>query len=147
MAKSEWSEDDWYAKAARYCAAAEHCPQEVRDKLRQWEYDGDTETLLRRLREDGYTDDRRYCRAYVHDKTAFQGWGKRKIQAMLLAKRLPEEEINAALAETDEEDYRKTLLHLAEQKKGLGKEKLLRFLLQRGFAYQEITESIPAEWL
>jgi len=144
MENKEWSEDEWYAKAARYCAAAEHCCSEVREKLRQWGYDGDCTSLINRLQTDGYINEARYCRAYAHDKAAFQGWGRRKIRMMLRSKGLPEDEIDAALRGVEPEVYEGVLKHLVEQKKKLDRDKLLRFLLQRGFEYAEVADLLPA---
>ena len=142
MENSEWSEDEWYAKAARYCAAAEHCSSEVREKLRQWGYEGDCAPVIERLRGDGYIDEARYCKAYVHDKAAFQGWGRRKIRMMLRSKGLPEDETEAALQGLDPEIYKGVLEHLVERKKGYDRDKLLRFLLQRGFDYADIKNAL-----
>ena len=117
----------------------------MREKLRQWGYEGDSEGLIERLRSDGYIDEARYCRAYVHDKVAFQGWGSRKIRMMLRSKGLPTEETEAALQGADREIYKGVLERLAGQKKGYGRDKLLRFLLQRGFEYAEVAELLPAD--
>lgn len=116
----------------------------MRDKLRQWGYEGDCGLLIERLQSGGYINEARYCRAYVHDKAAFQGWGRRKIRMMLRGKGLPEDETEEALRAVDPEVYGGVLKRLAAQKKGLGRDRLLRFLLQRGFEYAEAAEVLPA---
>jgi SOS response regulatory protein OraA/RecX len=78
----------------------------------------------------------------MHDKLEYQHWGRLKIRAGLQALKLPENNIRVALSEIDEEKYTSILKHLAAQKKEASQEQLLRFLLQRGFAYEEIKSTI-----
>ena len=143
-------------KAESYCVTAERCRQDVALKLRQWlsnspqddptsNSDSVLTTIIAHLYEAGYLDDARYCRAFVHDKLTYQGWGRVKIQYMLRAKHLPSEAIDAAMAEIDEEEYNKVLTHVAEQFIRLNRKKyaanpacLYRFLAQRGFTSEEI---------
>jgi SOS response regulatory protein OraA/RecX len=47
-----------------------------------------------------------------------------------------------ALSEIDEEKYISILHHVAAQKQAATQEQLLRFLLQRGFTYDEIKSTI-----
>jgi SOS response regulatory protein OraA/RecX len=51
---------------------------------------------------------------------------------------LPESAIRDALEEIDEEVYIRNLRSLVEQRKKDNEEKRLRFLLQRGFCFEEI---------
>ncbi len=125
--------------AARYCAAAEHCEQEVRQKLYQWECPASLmDGIIDYLIDEHYIDSDRYCRAYVHDKVAFQGWGRQKIAASLRAKSLPSSSIRQAIENIDENEYFRQLHRLIAQKKGTDRERTMRFLLQRGFTYDEI---------
>ena len=63
-----------------------------------------------------------------------------KIQAGLRALGLPESEIQKSLDEIDENQYRTNLEALIKQRKSDSEEKRLRFLLQRGFTYDEINK-------
>lgn len=142
MDKKEWSVDELRSKAARYCAVAERAEADVRRKLYEWDADRNLQdAVIDFLRENGYVDDRRYCAAYVHDKVTYQGWGRRKIEAGLQSKQLPESEINEALKNLDEKVYFGWLNKLKEQRKHDPQDKLIRFLLQRGFTMDEIRES------
>lgn len=143
MEKNVLSLPEYQAKAARYAAAAEHCESEVRDKLYQWQCPSAwMDTIIDYLYDNNYLNDERYCHAFVHDKFTYQSWGPVKIKAMLSAKRLPSALIQKALLDIDENDLDRTLNHLIEQKKSTGRERLVRFLLQRGFTYEQIRSKI-----
>ena len=140
MAKTELSKLEWLAKAQAYCARAEHCAADVRRKFYEWGLD-DAEIadfIEQNLYADNFLNDRRFCEAYVHDKVAYQSWGRLKIQAGLQALQLPESEIRAALENIDETAYFDNLRKLIRARKSDPEDKRLRFLLQRGFTYEEI---------
>ena len=143
MAKQELSKADYLHKAEMYCARAEHCAADVRRKLYEW---GAPEKIHdeieKNLYQNDFLNDMRFCRAYMHDKLEYQHWGRLKIRAGLQALKLPENNIRVALSEIDEEKYTSILKHLAAQKKESSQEQLFRFLLQRGFAYEEIKSTI-----
>lgn len=143
MANREWSEQAALAKAARYCSTAEHCEQELRQKLLQWEVPQPMhEDIIRYLVRERYLDDARYARAYVHDKLLYNGWGRRKLALMLRAKGISDEVVQDALQQTDEAEYRQVMQQLLTRRKGYPREKNIAFLLQRGFTYDEIRELI-----
>lgn len=150
MVKHEWSTDELKHKAEAYCATAERCASEVTIKLQQW---GATEqqidNIVAHLKAQRYIDDERYCRAFAHDKVLYQGWGRIKIRAALLTKRLPTYHIQTALDSIDEIEYFDTLRRVIATKKRaikssdpMAREKLIRFCLQRGFTYDEIEQLI-----
>ena len=140
MAKTELSKLEWLAKAQAYCARAEHCAADVRRKFYEWGLqDAEiADSIEQNLYADNFLNDRRFCEAYVHDKVAYQSWGRLKIQASLRALQLPESEIRAALENIDETAYFDNLRKLIRARKSDPEDKRLRFLLQRGFTYEEI---------
>ena len=140
MAKTELSKLEWLAKAQAYCARAEHCAADVRRKFYEWGLqDAEIADFIEQnLYADNFLNDRRFCEAYVHDKVAYQSWGRLKIQASLRALQLPESEIRAALENIDETAYFDNLRKLIRARKSDSEDKRLRFLLQRGFTYEEI---------
>lgn len=150
MANHEWSLEQLRAKAEAYCAAAEHCCYDMRLKLQQWGATAEqAEQIVSHLQEYKYVDEQRYCRAFVHDKVLYQGWGRMKIRAYLHAKCLPSTAIDSALTNIDESEYFAVLSRVVTSKKrtikstdSQAKEKLIRFCLQRGFTYDEIRECI-----
>lgn len=140
MAKTELSKLEWLAKAQAYCARAEHCAADVRRKFYEWGLqDAEIADFIEEnLYADNFLNDRRFCEAYVHDKVAYQSWGRLKIQASLRALQLPESEIRAALENIDETAYFDNLRKLILARKNDSEDKRLRFLLQRGFTYEDI---------
>ena len=139
MANPELSKPEALAKAQVYCARAEHCAADVRRKLYEWQVNPlFFDSIEQQLYEADYLNDTRYCRAYVHDKVAYQRWGRMKIQAGLRALQLPEKAIREALENIDETQYTANLRALIASRKKDSDDKLLRFLLQRGFTFDEI---------
>ncbi len=148
----EYTPEEVLYKAAAYCSQAEHCESEVRTKITAWGMPEETlqDTIIDYLYEEKYISDERYCKAFVHDKLLYSGWGKMKIRTMLAAKRLPNALIREALEGIDEEEYLSILQKaLVKKNKSISKEepdvrhaKLLRFAASRGFTYNEIEKVI-----
>lgn len=92
--------------AERYCSGAEHCCFEVRAMLQRHEAEsGDIDRILKHLIKEGYIDESRYARAFVHDKVRFAKWGRVKIAQALWQKRIPLDVTDSALATIDENEY------------------------------------------
>ena len=135
------------AKAEAYCAAAEHCMSEMRSKLQQWEAtEEQCDEIIAHLVQHNYIDEQRYCHAFVHDKLLYQGWGRMKMRVHLQAKYLPAAAIKQALEEIEEQTYQEVLQKVITTKQRSliasdhqDREKLIRFCLQRGFTYEEIS--------
>jgi SOS response regulatory protein OraA/RecX len=69
-----------------------------------------------------------------------------KMRAQLQARHLPSQAIEQALNDIDEDTYKSVLARVLESKKRSikstdpqAREKLIRFALQRGFTYEEIS--------
>lgn len=126
-------------KCEAYCARAEHCAADVRRKLYEWGAPAEiAESIEEILYERDFLNDARFCNAYVHDKVEYQRWGRLKIQAGLRALQLPESEIAKALDSIEENSYFSNLRKLLQERRSDSEDKRLRFLLQRGFIYEEI---------
>ena len=139
MVNRELSKAEWLDKAEAYCAKSEHCAADVRRKLYEWGTPTDfADGIVESLYQNDFLNDARFCYAYVHDKVAYQSCGRMKIQAGLRALDLPESKIRKSLDEIDEKQYKKNLQTLFQQRKADPEEKRMRFLLQRGFTYDEI---------
>ena len=139
MANQELSKRDWLDKAEAYCAKSEHCAADVRRKLYEWQTPAEiAEFIEQNLYANDFLNDARFCAAYVHDKVAYQSWGRLKIQAGLRALQLPEPEIRKSLDSIDENQYRKNLQSLIASRRSDSPDKLLRFLAQRGYTFDEI---------
>lgn len=139
MEKHELSKAEWLDKAEAYCARAEHCAADVRRKLYEWGAPSEFFDFIEEsLYKNDFLNDARFCNAYVHDKVEYQSWGRMKIQAGLRALDLPGKEIREAMENIDKIVYFKNLRALIASRKNDSEEKRLRFLLQRGFTYEEI---------
>ena len=139
MEKHELSKAEWLDKCEAYCARSEHCAADVRRKLYEWGAPAEiAESIEEILYERDFLNDARFCNAYVHDKVEYQRWGRLKIQAGLRALQLPESEIAKALDSIEEKCYFSNLRKLLQERRADSEDKRLRFLLQRGFIYEEI---------
>lgn len=139
MEKHELSKAEWLDKCEAYCARAEHCAADVRRKLYEWGAPAEiAESIEEILYERDFLNDARFCNAYVNDKVEYQRWGRLKIQAGLRALQLPESEIAKALDSIEEKCYFSNLRKLIQERRADSEDKRLRFLLQRGFTYEEI---------
>lgn len=144
--------DELLFKASAYCAMAEHCAAEVREKLRLWgASDADADSIVAYLSAEKYIDELRYCEAFVRDKFRFNRWGRIKIEVMLRAKNLPDDCIAQALAQISDDEYLQTLSDLIRAKERTLKVsdyharrfKLIRFAQRRGFELVAIAQCLP----
>lgn len=100
------NEQEGLARAQAYCSAAEHCKADVRAMLeRKNPEPGTVGRILKQLEEDGFIDEGRYARAFVHDKVRFAKWGRLKISQALAVKRIPRDIVSDALLSIDEDEY------------------------------------------
>lgn len=129
------------------CSRREYCVSDVREKAMK-ALDGDenaAETVVESLKRDKYVDDSRYCAAYAREKASISGWGAVKIRYMLSHKGLSGEDIDAGIAEIDENGASARLEKLLAAKFRTLKDdpqrklKLLRFALGRGYQYDEVS--------
>lgn len=134
-------------KVAAYCSTAEHCRAEICEKLQRWGLPYDViDRILKRLVDEKYIDEERFCRAFVNDKYRFAKWGKMKIGQGLYMKKIPSDVAWRYLNEIDQEEYLAVLRDLlaSKRKSVRGKDeyelngKLIRFAMSRGFEMKDI---------
>lgn len=145
------TETEALSKVAAYCSTAEHCRAEISEKLQRWGIPYDSiNRIIKRLEDEKYIDEERYCRAFVNDKFRFAKWGKMKIAQALQLKKISYETSRRFLNEIDEEEYLSILDSLVTAKrKSVHAEneyelngKLMRFALSRGFEMKDIRHCI-----
>lgn len=150
----EISEQEAYLRLAALCAQAEHCQQEMRDKMKRWNIDETVQNhIIDRLVKERYIDDERYARAFVKDKIRYNKWGRRKVQQALWQKRINDDIQQCVLDEIDEKEYLDVLRPLLKQKRSSIKadsdyelnQKLVRFALSRGFTFDIIRQSLDVD--
>ena len=148
------TEQEAYLQLATLCAQAEHCQQEMRDKMRRWELDETVQNrIIDRLIKERYIDDERYARAFVKDKIRYNKWGRRKVQQGLWQKRIDADIQQRVLDEIDEKEYLDVLRPLLKQKRKSIRaandyeqnQKLARFALSRGFTFDLIRQCMDIE--
>lgn len=152
--KKDMTEQEAYLQLAALCAQAEHCQQEMRDKMRRWELDETIQgRVLQRLIKERYVDDERYARAFVKDKIRYNKWGRRKVQQALWQKRIDADIQQRVLDEIDEKEYLDILRPLLKQKRKSVKaandyelnQKMVRFALGRGFTFDIIRQCLDVD--
>jgi regulatory protein len=152
--KKEMTEQEAYLQLAALCAQAEHCRQEMLDKMKRWGLDeGVKDRIISRLVKERFVDDERYARAFVKDKVRYNKWGRRKIQQALWMKRIEEHIQQQVLDEIEEREYLDVLRPLLKQKRKSVKaqndyelnQKLIRFALGRGFTFDVIRQCINVD--
>ena len=150
----EKTEQDAYLQLAALCAQAEHCQQEMRDKLKRWGVDADAQDrIVARLVEERYIDDERYARAFVKDKIRYNKWGRRKVQQGLWQKHIDADIQERVLDDVDDSEYLAVLRPLLKQKVKSVKasndyertQKLVRFALSRGFTFDLIRQCLDVD--
>ncbi|HOG41475.1 MAG TPA: regulatory protein RecX [Bacteroidales bacterium] len=138
--------DEVLDRMKRLCSRGERCRSDILRKVIAYGIT-DPESVVEKLVREGYIDDERYARAFARDKSSLQGWGKVKIRVDLQRKRIDESAITAALNEIDPIAADTKLQKLAlsklrqlqnESDPNLRKAKFIRYLMGRGYTYDEI---------
>ena len=136
------SSEQLYQKAAAKCAARECCRADFEKKFEEAGISkSESETILDKLEDGKFIDEKRYAKAFTHDRLLYAGWGRMKIKQALALKKISPQDIANALQEINESDYREKLLSVIKAKmRSLKassdyerKTKLARFAIGRGF--------------
>ena len=133
-------------KMAAYCTYQDRCHQEVEQKMREFMLIPEAkEEILLYLMQENFLNEERFTRSYIRGKFYIKSWGRNKIKNHLRQKGISDKLINACMDEIDDEDYQKTLAKVYENyySKQSGndfakKSKTIKYLLSRGFEYEEI---------
>ena len=149
--KKEYSLEELLHKAASYCSISEHCVSEVETKLDAWCVGcDDKSTIIKRLIEEDFINEKRFCIFFVKDKFRFNKWGKIKISFALKGKGINNALISEALNTIDDGEYEELLASILKTKLvGLKYEfeyekqgKLFRFAQSRGFENNVIEKAL-----
>jgi len=150
MIPPAFSREQIIFKLEAFCAYQERCTQEVRTKLNRLGADESLSIeVIKFLKENRFLDDKRFVEAYVQGKVRIKKWGRQKIKAGLFQKRIDAKLIQEGIyAFVSDEEYQLVLESLIERKNRelsteknpqIKKQKLMRFLLSRGFQYDEFS--------
>jgi len=147
MAEHQFSELELLAKSRNYCARQERCQQEVRDKVYSWGgHKESVEQIIAQLIGEGFLNEARFAEHYAVSKSRQKGWGRRKIEQALKAKRVSASCIAMGLKAIDgDEEEQQLRLALAKrwerlknEKPFIRKGKLLRYFIGKGFSRERI---------
>ena len=150
MIPPAFSKEQIIFKLEAFCAYQERCTQEVRTKLERLGADESLSMeVIKLLKENRFLDDKRFVEAYVQGKVRIKKWGRQKIKAGLFQKRIDAKLIQEGIyAFISDEEYQLVVESLIERKNRelsseknpqIKKQKLMRFLLSRGFQYDEFS--------
>jgi len=138
-------------KAMRYCVYQERCVLDVENRLLAWGLSkSDWDKLIDALIDQDFLNENRYIEDYVRGKFLIKKWGRNKIKAGLLQKKIRGTEVEKNLRGIDEEDYKKTINYLIEKKKALLnqkddlelRDKLYRYLLSKGYESEIVVSEL-----
>lgn len=130
-------------RIASYCSRAERCEFDVRKKLISWELtEEEIGRIVKRLKDEKFLNNERFCHSFVNDKLRFNKWGKKKIIFELKKLRIAESIYIPIINSIDDENFDvqlediiKTKLKSVKSKDNYDKRnKLIRFALGRGFS-------------
>ena len=152
------TEAELYMRLTRQCSLTEYAPADIKLKvIRAGLGSGVAERIVNKLINEGYVNEERYTRAFVHDKFELNHWGRRKIEMALAQKGIRGSNVQKELGKIDEERYKAVLTELLHTKnKNLSTKsdqerfhKLLAFAASRGFelniAYDVLETMIKGE--
>jgi len=148
------SADEIFNRLSARCSTTELCLSDIRKKLDSTDLtDLEKGRIIQRLLDEKYVDEARYARAFVRDKFRFSGWGRVKIAQGLRAKQISQTDIQEALQEIDEEDYRRALRDALKAKRRTVRgsstyetnAKLIRFAQGRGYELAIILKEVKMD--
>ena len=153
MADQEFSQLELLAKARSYCARQERSQQEVRDKVYAWGgHQEQVEQVIAQLIGEGFLNEARFAEHYAVSKSRQKGWGRRKIEQALKAKRISEVCIAMGLKAIDGDEQSQQLEMAVAKRWEKGKHeepfirkgKLFRYFMAKGFSVEEIEGALAA---
>ncbi len=117
-----------YYKALNYIKRGMKTKKQVLDFINNTD-------IVNKLCKEGYIDDLRYTRAFIHDKLLFTDYGPLKLKLKLyylgVDKNIIEEEIN----KIDNEIFNKKIIKL------INKNKKLNYIINQGYSYEDIKKA------
>jgi regulatory protein len=149
-----YSKEGAKPKLEKYCAYQERSHKQVFDKCRSYGLsESDSNEILVELIQSNFLNEERFVEAYVKGKFKIKSWGKQKISQGLKLAGINQKLIVLSIQEIKFEDYIKTIQRLAEKKMKTLKEgtdfekkiKVQRYLLSKGYKYDEISEALKLQ--
>jgi len=136
-------------KLVNYCVYQDRCHAEVEQKMREFVLIPEAkDEIILYLMKENYLNEERFTRSYIRGKFYIKSWGKTKIKMHLKQKGITEKLISKCFDEIDDGDYlniiEKIYENYSSKQKGLQeyqkKSKTIKYLLSRGFEYENILQ-------
>jgi regulatory protein len=140
-------DDKLYNRALNYVALRPRSVWEAEFYLKRKDSPAPlTEQITNKLIKLGLLDDKKFARAFVHDRRLLRSQSSRRLQLELRKKHVPSQVIDEVLQE-DETDERTMLQELVAKKLQQSKYnddelKLMQYLARQGFSYGDIKDAI-----
>ena len=153
-----------YTRTLEYCLMRPHSAKEVRDYLykktqatkvrsrktgelkdREGVPVEVTRRVYDRLVDRGYIDDNAFTRYWVENRQLRKGVSRRKLQAELREKGVPEDVVEKNLMNTSRSDEDEIKKVVAKKRARYDDQKLLQYLIRQGFSYDDSRKAISQE--
>ena len=135
----------------KWCNKAERCRSDFKVRAQKLGLTSDvSDSILVTLEKEGWLDEQRYAKAFVHDKSAIAKWPEKRIRLTLKTKGIPPAFVQQAIEEEyvlDEasEMKRWIVIKLKSYKQTDTRKRyaaLFRFLMGKGFAGENVSEAL-----
>lgn len=134
-----------YDKVLKYISIKMRCEKEIRDYLKKNEIDNIDE-IIKKLKEQGFINERLYTKSYISDKTRLNNVGPNKIRNDLIKLNIDKNIIEEELSNIDQDDINITLEKLVDKKiksnktyaGDVLKQKILNDLINKGYSKESI---------
>jgi regulatory protein len=123
-------------KLRSFCAYRERAESEVVQKAKALGIHRDEiDKAMEILRREGFVDDQRFAEVFARSKCRQNKWGKFKIKAALIEKRIKAASIEIALTEIDVEAYQTVAKELIDSllSKGKTAEQIFQSMKNKGY--------------
>lgn len=139
------------AALMRLAARSEKSSGDAMRLMRNWDVEPSArQSVLQKLIDSKFIDDRRYAEAFVRDKMRFSGWGVFKLRSALHAKGIAAEIVDEVLQSLDRSNMSDRLRDRLERKMRSVKftsrydlkSKLMRYGASLGYDFESVTEVV-----
>lgn len=148
----DWiTRDEARKRIYKYCAYSERAPIDVRQRLMKMRIPPEwVEELIVELMQENFLNEWRYAEIFIHSKLKYNSWGRNKMYEALRMKGISEHVISSCYEQMDKQMYIDTLKKLIEKKQSqnqdfdpyIRQQKLIRYLLGKGYLYNEIKSAL-----
>ncbi len=135
----------------RYCIYQDRCHVEVEKKLNNLNLIEEAkELIIIHLIQHNFLNEERFAKSFARGKFKIKKWGKYKITNELKFRKISNYNIKSAMTEIDLDDYNTTIHKLiikkektlTEKNSFTRKKKILNFMLQKGYTYSDVINTL-----